>query len=498
MMMLSAYRIVVIYYLLAVWSTSFGGGRYCHAEMEAKWTPNEQDEGGGPLPLSQNQREQLLKLHQTILSSPDPQATLQQVADSNDMNVNELADLLNRNYAFFQQQNPSGLAGNSRNVWTSVSVVLASLFHSALRHPRTASLLLVTFLAAFHLIWMSPRTGVVLSNSRSIVSRGPTTLFTPPVLFLKSASSSFWQQYENRRLSIRNLDAWKDAQEKITPQDHDSVQVHKVKGFKHVVVSQTTVVSLEEDVEENNDDEVQHQQQRHQNWENRLEWTWEHASRILAMREITEWVSDDLPSMRLVVVSSDSQTSEESNRRPFCSLVVEKLGDWRRYAIIPFQVTHEDDSSLTLTTMKGAQFDGQIHIAITEQNGDDDEEEDEGGSHGPVVAVRVSLIVPKDSSKALSNYWAQTIVRGISESVSTSIRTHTCQSQVRSSQSASVRHAAGYSAKRKRHARLEKEALLEEMAADRRRRWQRQNPNAGHYRPSGERMRSPKNAIAFQ
>jgi hypothetical protein len=33
------------------------------------------------------------------------------------------------------------------------------------------------------------------------------------------------------------------------------------------------------------------------------------------------------------------------------------------------------------------------------------------------------------------------------------------------------------------------------MAADRRRRWQRQNPNSGHYRPSGDRMRSPNNAV---
>jgi hypothetical protein len=492
-----AYRIIFIYYVLVL-ACSFSD-RSCHAEMEAKWTPNEQEEGGGgPLPLSQNQREQLLKLHQTILNSPDPQATLQQVADSNDMNVNDLADLLNRNYAFFQNQ--SGLAGHSRNVWKSVSVVLASLFHSAFRHPRAASILLVTLLAVFHLLWMSPRTGVVLSNSRSIFSRGPTTLFSPPVPYLKftSTSSSFWKRYDNRPLSIRNLDAWKIAQEKIISPDQDSVQVLKVKGLKQVVVAQTTVVNWEEDEDDNDEVELLQQQQQ-QNWENRLEWTWEHASRILAMREITEWIPEDLPSMRLVVASLDEQPSSSPKKsKSFCSLVVEKLGDWRRYAVIPFQITQEDDSSLTLTTMKGAQFDGQIHIAIMEQNNNEEEKGGRGGAYAPVV-VRVSLIVPKDSSStALSNYWAQTLVRGISESVSNSIRTRTSQSQVRSSQSASVRHAAGSSAKRKRHARLEKETLLEEMAADRRRRWQRQNPNAGHYRPSGERMRSPKNAIAFQ
>jgi hypothetical protein len=32
------------------------------------------------------------------------------------------------------------------------------------------------------------------------------------------------------------------------------------------------------------------------------------------------------------------------------------------------------------------------------------------------------------------------------------------------------------------------------MSVDRRRRWQRQNPDAGRYRPSGDRMRSPRTA----
>jgi hypothetical protein len=31
------------------------------------------------------------------------------------------------------------------------------------------------------------------------------------------------------------------------------------------------------------------------------------------------------------------------------------------------------------------------------------------------------------------------------------------------------------------------------MAKDRRRKWQRQNPDAGRYRPSGDRMKSPNN-----
>eukprot|EP00566_Odontella_aurita_P001122 CAMPEP_0113577704 /NCGR_PEP_ID=MMETSP0015_2-20120614/29032_1 /TAXON_ID=2838 /ORGANISM="Odontella" /LENGTH=94 /DNA_ID=CAMNT_0000481345 /DNA_START=221 /DNA_END=501 /DNA_ORIENTATION=+ /assembly_acc=CAM_ASM_000160 len=67
--------------------------------IEAKWTPaeGEGEGGGGPLPLSQNQRNQLTQLDQAIAQSPDPQATLVQVAEQNGMKPEELADLLMRN-----------------------------------------------------------------------------------------------------------------------------------------------------------------------------------------------------------------------------------------------------------------------------------------------------------------------------------------------------------------------------------------------------------------
>ena len=67
-----------------------------HAETEIKWTPNEPDAhrqaaaaqsggaGSGPLPLSQQQRQQLLQLDQVIATSANPQETLQQAAAAND------------------------------------------------------------------------------------------------------------------------------------------------------------------------------------------------------------------------------------------------------------------------------------------------------------------------------------------------------------------------------------------------------------------------------
>ena len=80
------------------------------AEMEATWTPNESDqESGGPLPLSMNQRQELLKLEQAIRSSPDPQATLLKVAEANQMDPNDLVNLLNRNRQDMQGAGGGGL-----------------------------------------------------------------------------------------------------------------------------------------------------------------------------------------------------------------------------------------------------------------------------------------------------------------------------------------------------------------------------------------------------
>ena len=57
---------------------------------------------------------------------------------------------------------------------------------------------------------------------------------------------------------------------------------------------------------------------------------------------------------------------------------------------------------------------------------------------------------------------------------------------------------ASIKASKKRNTRSSKERAIEEMAADRRRRWQRNNPNVGYYRPSNDRMKNPNNAIIFK
>ena len=65
---------------------------------KTKWIPNEEDDSiAGPLPSSQQRREQLQRLDQVINKSPDPAATLARAAAANNMDPQELKKLLKRN-----------------------------------------------------------------------------------------------------------------------------------------------------------------------------------------------------------------------------------------------------------------------------------------------------------------------------------------------------------------------------------------------------------------
>jgi hypothetical protein len=81
----------------------------------------------------------------------------------------------------------------------------------------------------------------------------------------------------------------------------------------------------------------------------------------------------------------------------------------------------------------------------------------------------------------------------MTQSIARSVMTQTKQTLVRKSQGKRYRGNSEKRAVERRHIRTENERKQEEMALDRRRKWQRQNPDAGHYRPSGNRMRSPNN-----
>jgi hypothetical protein len=220
-------------------------------------------------------------------------------------------------------------------------------------------------------------------------------------------------------------------------------------------------------------------------------------------------------------------------------LVVPGLGDFGFVGLVFWKVTGEQDfiaggggdngdsttattastrfasSSLTLSTVEGlSAFDGQIHIMVRQifDDGDDDEGNDDEGedvdedeidnkSYSKTlvgVEFQVHLVIPKKSAtggkcKKISQRTGQKITNQIASSLRQSSIQSTRQILVRRQQGRRFQQSGSKRATDRRNTRFERERLLEEMAEDRRRKWQRRNPDAGRYRPSGHRQRSPNN-----
>ena len=439
------------------------------ADMEATWTPNESDANdGGPLPLSTNQRQELLRLEDAIRSSPDPQATLLKVAEANQMDPNDLVNLLNRN----RQDMSQGGGGNAprrSNVWQSLVQVGIMGGQWMIKHPKVATGVGVTLLAGLYTSYTIPRTGLVLSTRKSALwSKGATTLFYPPMEYLERALA---QQVASRDLSP--VVPPKLYQKVEVPDDEDNestepqwTSVPKKSPIRRAITLAATldVPELRGHKFESIDEEVV------------LESGWEQGVTVLQQQALTEFCTEGF--LRFVTDDPDGL------------LVVRGLGDWGGYGLVPLRkVSPEEldaeDSMVTLTlnTVQGAHWDGQIHIQL---NLEDDSK---------VMTVRVTLLTPKGGS-APSKGVAKRIVQALHESLVTSIRTRTRQALARQSQSARFQTAAREKAATRRNTRASKERAIEEMTAERRRRWQRgAGRNSGSYRPSGERMRSPNNAV---
>jgi hypothetical protein len=138
---------------IVILSLTFSTG----ASMETKWTPNPDDDG--PLPLSQAQRDQLLQLEQAIVSSPDPQATLKQVAETNGMDPQDLVNMLQRN-----RQDMGGAGASSRAVkaWPQAVMKVVSslgllLSQTARKNPRAFTLAASALLLLIHVLIAAPR-----------------------------------------------------------------------------------------------------------------------------------------------------------------------------------------------------------------------------------------------------------------------------------------------------------------------------------------------------
>ena len=464
---------------------------------QVNWTANEERQ---PLPLSMKQRQQLLQLQQTIEQSPNPESVLQQVAQANQMSPQDLVSMLQQNAQDLQQdpkllnQVMAGPVLGPQIVMKWIGTLGMAMVSAARKHPSISAITSMSVLMILYLIITVPKTGGVLSSRRGglSMSRGPTTWFEPPTKYLSRRLERLNSMLEDRPVSVKTKKTrWDDLRIKGNKDDDDNtsltVHVHKLKrgdALVQAISAQESVnarefLSTDDDENEDSDDEEKQYGNEVSQGEvdGIMELLLEHAATILATKQLTEFVSDESPTPLLKFIPSPV------GRQRFGILVVPRIGDWGRYGLMYWQVTRnsdsESESTMTLTTLKGlSHMDGQLHIAAEK--------------HRDELVLKVDLVVPRKGKK-INVKKGEALVSTLASSLATSTRRRAQQALARQSQSSRFHGKARSRASERRQMRFQKEKEIEEMAADRRRRWQRQNPSAGHYRPSGRRQQSPNN-----
>lgn len=487
--------------------------------LEATFTPAPDKDTGstdGPLPASQNQRDSLLEIDKLITSSSNPGEMLQKIAEGNGMTAESLGDMLLRNRRDMDMANsgnnaPIGLDTIPRRmlrVFSSLALVVAKSVSS---HPRVSVLIVLVLVAMVSLLISAPITGVVISTERGLMSTGHTTIFAPPTEYLSKFVKSDTFQSKERTSSIdtpagglsslfddddvgkkfdngvpiKNLSkkqkkyikfvvsAKKNIPfEVLLPSDDDMEFIYEKETDGKVVKNKKTIMA---DLEE-------------KAWDDAMMLAFTSAERILLARRFTEYVPSPPNQMRLFsATKSDSHGSRHEN----AALIFKSMGDWQRFGIQPLRVVFEQDAadsrSLVYHTLTGGHFDGELRITVKKI--DNNEEESS-------IAVTVTMLVPNNGRKMNSNL-ASKMVLFLAESTAASIITGAKQILSRKQQSTLYRGRAKTKASIKRHIAYENLKQMEEMAEDRRRRWQRSNPDAGRYRASGDAMRSPGGGPAF-
>mmetsp|Transcript_101191 Transcript_101191/g.205323 ORF Transcript_101191/g.205323 Transcript_101191/m.205323 type:complete len:541 (+) Transcript_101191:218-1840(+) len=501
------------------------------AEMEATWTPNEDE--GPAMPLSMNQRQQLVQLQQAISNSPDPNGTLQQVAQSNNMSPNDLYEMIEKN-ARDLQQDPALLSelqqfsqsngGGGRGIGNSIPKTLLKMVaalgmairQAAHQNPRAFSITAVAALLVFYTLLAIPRTGLQISSGRNILtlSSGPTTVFSPPDAYLHKliGKTAFSAIGTSPKLSIKTpKNDWDDLLKPMIREltakgpsgigggddddeaRHGRVETHKL-GRKHELKQAITAqFVLEPDTLLKEFPLGETVEELAAERDNILDMLYSNAAGLLAERNLSEFSAATATKARerLRLVCGGDDGDDGSN--DFGVVVVPGLGNLGRHGLVFWRATSETSqkvsstnpsstSTLTLTTLKGKGFfDGQIHFDVRKIP-----------QHDGLLLVQVSLAVPRGGRK-LSAKTGDKLVEAMARSVVLSASRRTKQRLSRQMQGRRFKDVGSRRATDRRNTRFERERLLEEMATDRRRRWQKSNPDAGRYRPSGDRMRSPNN-----
>lgn len=463
--------------------------------LEATFTAAPDKDTGstdGPLPLSQNQRNQLLQLDQQIAQSPDPQATLIKVAESNGMSPQELGDLLMRNRRDMQMAGggggaPSALDSLPRRMFRLMGSIVLLGAKSANAHPRSATMISIALFSILYVMYSAPRNGVL------IPSKGITTLLPPPTEYLSNylLSDKFDALKESKSklkksvlFSVFDEDAVDDfddkgkAVPKLSKKEKKEISTavvaKKIVPFEVLLPTEEELELLHEQ-EKGKDvdicDEDLMEMIENKAWQDAVDLAFNSAESIITARRFSEFVGSS--STPLTFLS-------RGNKKDKALLALKSMGSLNRYGLQPLRVASEEKSEDSLSvfyyTLQGGHFDGELKVTIEKGVDEDDE---------PTITVTVTLLFPK-GGKSIHTKLASNMCSMMANSITTSALTTARQNLSRKLQSSIYRGKAKSRATEKRHIAFENIQKMEEMAADRRRRWQRANPGAGGgYRPSG-------------
>jgi len=483
--------------------------------IEATWTPVEEDGNGGPLPLSQNHRNQLTQLDQAISSSPNPTQTLKQVAEANQMDPKELYDLLMRNRRDMQsadQQSSRG-AGIAMNTFPlRIMKLLQSfflvLFGYARRDPKRFGTILSILFASWYFYYTVPRTGVVLSSTnRLLLSSGFTTLFEPPKEFVLSylqrqRGHNLLSFSRDVNINLVGDDSLKDNKYSVTCR-----KLVPINDLQQLFEKQQKISLQKGDTHSNaiefKDDNIQSAPSRGID-----DLIYESACNVVRQRRFDEFKSSKKHELVAFYSLLPRETSSKSRlvqqysrskitKNQLAAVIVLGMGDFGRYGIQPLQQIYEfedeNDSvskfSVGFATLKNGHFDGELAVSVTREARNPENETDSFQG----VSISVSIVIPSNGRMSLSKKLCTKITQELCQSLLRSAVMDARRHMAQHIQSSSYHDKTNEMATERRRAKTDNIAKMEAMDENRRRRWQRQNPNSGHYRPSGERMRSPNN-----
>ncbi len=462
----------------------------------------------------------------------------------------QLEDMLGEMHAATQTQGGGGGVGGAqrrsmadsslpRRLIGFIFSVLLSLIKTASvhisRHPKQSTALATMLTCTFLAMHYAPRNGIVISSGTSFspfFSSGHTTLLAPPVDYLERYCLNSWKKGGDGWISSLPeptesvVDGRKSAKSKKKSKIVGGVGMTRLlivdipeavegkvsvetrrEGTNNMIDGFALVSSSQTMIRHHRNDETQHDKNGNDDSayeRDGIECMIESAKSILSERIFTEFVSGNSRSMKFRSFLVSTSPEEENDEAVEGAVMAMKLlGDFRRFGVQPlcfsYETNNEDDDdddnydnehvemegrklmthSVAFHTLRGGHFDGELRFSV--------EEKENGG-----VVISVTLAIPHGGRSPTARL-AEEMVSSIAHSIAQSTLIRTKQTLSRRVQSKAYRARASSRAVLKRHLHYEHEKAQEDMAAERKRKWKRNNPDAGHYRPSGHRLKSPNN-----